>query len=143
MGARMAVIVKLRQEHLDAMIAHALEDAPVECCGVLAAADGTVVATHRMKNTEKSPYRFNIHPLEYKRLSDALEEDGQEVAGFYHSHTGSEAKPSPTDIRAMGPFFGPPVVHFVLGVADRAKPHARVFFIEETAATEHEYEILL
>ena len=138
----MAVIVKLKQEHLDAMLAHALEDAPVECCGILAARDGAVVSIHRMKNTEKSPYRFNIHPLEYKRLSDALEEDGLEVAGFYHSHTGSEARPSPTDIRAMGPFFGPPIVHFVLGVADREKPHARVWYIEGTTTHEHEYELI-
>jgi proteasome lid subunit RPN8/RPN11 len=138
----MAVIVRLKQEHLDAMIAHALEDAPVECCGVLAARDGAVVAVHRMKNTENSPYRFNIHPLEFKRLSDAIEEAGQEVAGFYHSHTGSEARPSPTDIRAMGPFFGPPIVHFVIGVAEREQPHARVFFIEGTVANEHVYELV-
>ena len=138
----MAVIVTLKQEHLEEMIAHALADAPVECCGVLAAAGGVVAATYPMRNTENSPYRFNIHPLEFKRLSDGIEEEGREVAGFYHSHTGSEARPSPTDIRAMGPFFGPPVVHFVIGVADREHPHARGFSIEGPAANEHEYELV-
>ena len=137
----MAVVIRLRPEHLQAMIDHALEDAPVECCGVLAARDGEVVATYRARNTEASPYRFNIHPLDYRRLEEAINAGGATVAGFYHSHTGSEARPSPTDIRMMGPFFGPPYVHFVIGVADREHPHARVFYIENGGATEHQYEL--
>lgn len=137
----MAVIVTLKQEHLEAMIAHALEDAPVECCGLLAARDGTVIAVHRAKNVEASPYRFKIDGLEQLRITRTMDAEGSELAGFYHSHTGSEARPSPTDIRMMGTFFGPPYVHFVIGVADRAKPHARVFFIEDGAATEHEFAI--
>lgn len=137
----MAVVIRLRPEHLQAMIAHALEDAPIECCGVLAARDGQVIATHRARNTEASPYRFNIHPLEYRRLEEAINEAGAEVAGFYHSHTGSDPVPSPTDIRMMGPFFGPPYVHFVIGVADRDQPQARVFYIEAGGATEHEFEL--
>ena len=31
----MTVIVRLAQTDIDDMIAHALEDAPVECCGLL------------------------------------------------------------------------------------------------------------
>lgn len=138
----MAAVITLRQEHLDAMIAHALEDAPIECCGVLGAIDGVVNQLHRAKNTTASPYRFEFHPLETRRIFDEIEESGAQVAGFYHSHTGSEARPSPTDIRAMGPFFGPPYVHFVIGVADREHPVARVFHIEDGAATEHEYNVI-
>ena len=138
----MPPIVRLRRDHIDAMISHALEDAPVECCGILAAQDGEVVSIHRAKNTENSPYRFKIDPLQYARLEERLTDEGAEVVGFYHSHTGSEARPSPTDIRMMGPLFGPPFVHFVIGVADREKPHARVFHIGQNAATEHEYELV-
>ena len=138
----MPVALRVPRPHLEAMLAHALEDAPIECCGVLAARDGAVVAIHRARNTEASPYRFNIDPLEYGRLERAIEADGAEVAGFYHSHTGSPARPSPTDIRAMGPFFGPPFLHFVIGVEDPAKPEARIFTIEDGAAVEHEYEVL-
>jgi proteasome lid subunit RPN8/RPN11 len=136
------VVVRLRQEHLDAMIAHALEDAPVECCGILAAEDGAVTAVHRAKNAEASPYRFSIHPLETRKIEQAIDEAGADLAGFYHSHTGSEARPSPTDIRMMTTFFGPPFVHFVIGVADRDHPVSRVFYIEDGAATEHEYDVI-
>lgn len=138
----MAVVVRLKQAHLDAMIDHALEDAPVECCGFLATKDGAVASIKRARNKEASPYRFSIDPLETRRAEEAMDEQGQTLAGFYHSHTGSEPRPSPTDIRMMGPFFGPPYVHFVIGVADREHPIARVFQIEDGAAIEHQYEVI-
>jgi len=137
----MAVVVTLNQGHIDAMVQHALEDAPVECCGLLAAKDGVVVSVYRAKNKEASPYRFSIDGLEQRRIEERMDAEGAELVGFYHSHTGSEARPSPTDIRMMGTFFGPPYAHFVIGVSDRENPHARVFFIENGTAAEHEYAI--
>ena len=138
----MAAAITLRREHLDAMIAHALEDAPIECCGLLAKKDGVVVAVRRAKNKENSPYRFSVDPLETRRLEQAMDDEGSELAGFYHSHTGSDPIPSPTDVRMMGALFGPPYVHFVIGVADRDNPIARCWYIEEGDKTEQEFEIL-
>lgn len=137
----MAAAIRLRQEHIDAMVSHALEEAPIECCGLLAAVDDSVVAVHRAKNAECSPYRFSIHGLEQRRIEEAIDEAGTRLAGFYHSHTGSEARPSPTDIRMMNTFFGPPYVHFVIGVADRENPVVRAFYIEDGAYSEQEFEV--
>lgn len=138
----MAVAIRLRREHLDSMIAHALEDAPVECCGLLAQKDGKVVAVYRAQNREASPYRFSIDPLETRKLEEAMDREGTALIGFYHSHTGSDPVPSPTDVRMMGAFFGPPYVHFVIGVADREHPVARAWFIENGDKTEQEFEVL-
>ncbi|HMO95907.1 MAG TPA: M67 family metallopeptidase [Tepidiformaceae bacterium] len=138
----MAVAIRLRQEHIDSMIAHALEDAPIECCGLLASIDGEVVDVRRAKNKEQSPYRFSIDPLETRRHEEAIDDSGAQLAGFYHSHTGSPAVPSPTDIRMMGPFFGPPFVHFVIGVGDRENPEVRVWYIDGTERIEQEYEVV-
>ena len=138
----MSTIIKLSRQHLDAMIAHALDAAPVECCGLISTQRGQVVSVHRATNKEASPYRFSIDGREQRRIEEAMDSEGSELAGFYHSHTGSEARPSPTDIRMMSTFFGPPYVHFVIGVADRAQPHARVFYIDDGAATEHEFDII-
>lgn len=124
------------------MIAHALADAPVECCGLLARNGDNVTAVHPAANKEASPYRFSIDFKEQRRIENLMDDAGDELAGFYHSHTGSEPRPSPTDIRMMATFFGPPIVHFVIGVADREAPIARVFYIEDGVATEHEYELL-
>lgn len=124
------------------MVQHALEDAPIEACGLLAAVDGVVVEVRRAKNREASPYRFSIDPLETRKHEQAIDEAGAELAGFYHSHTGSPAVPSPTDIRMMGPFFGPPFVHFVIGVADREAPEVRVWYIEGAERSEQEFEVV-
>ncbi len=138
----MAPAIRLSQAHIDAMIQHALEDAPIEACGLLAARDGTVVEVRRAKNREASPYRFSIDPLETRRHEQAIDASGAELAGFYHSHTGSPPVPSPTDIRMMGPFFGPPFVHFVIGVADRENPEVRAWYIDGTERIEQEFEVI-
>jgi [CysO sulfur-carrier protein]-S-L-cysteine hydrolase len=138
----MAVIARLKQEHIDDMVRHAQEEAPVECCGLLAARDGRIVAVHRAANAEASPYRFSIDAKEQLRIQREMDETETEWAGFYHSHTGSPAVPSPTDIRQMTTFFGPPYVHFVIGVADPENPEVRVWYIENGERIEHEYEIV-
>ena len=124
------------------MIQHALDDAPTECCGILAARDGVTAGVHRTRNVEESPYRFSIDPREYLRIERALDEADTAVAGFYHSHTGTPAVPSPTDIRAMtGAGFAPPFVHFLVGVADRDHVEVRVWHIEEGDRVEQQYEL--
>ena len=138
----MTVAIRLKREHIDAMVAHALEDAPIECCGLLATRDGVVAAVRRAKNKEASPYRFSIDPLETRKHEMAIDDAGMELAGFYNSHTGSPAVPSPTDIRMMGPFFGPPFVHFVIGVADREEPEVRAWHIDGTERIECQFEIV-
>lgn len=136
------VAIRLKQAHIDAMVAHALEDAPIECCGMLATKDGVVAEVRRAKNKEASPYRFSIDPLETRKHEMAIDDAGMELAGFYHSHTGSPAVPSPTDIRMMGPFFGPPFVHFVIGVKDRDRPEVRVWHIDGADKFERAFEIV-
>lgn len=138
----MAVIARLRRDHIDEMVQHALEDKPVEACGMLAMRDGAIVSVHRAKNAEASPYRFSIDMKEQMRIDRAMEAEASEFAGFYHSHTGSPAVPSPTDVRQMSAMFGPPYVHFLVGLKDPEKPEVRVWYIENGDKTEHEYEIV-
>ncbi len=138
----MTVIVRLAQEHIDAMVTHALEDAPVECCGLLGGTGTTVASVHKAANAEESPYRFSIDFREQRRIEEELNEAGHAIQGFYHSHTGSEARPSPTDIRMMEVFFAPPYIHFVIGTSEPDTPVVRVFHIEAGTYTEHEYEIV-
>jgi len=138
----MPPVIRITRDQLNAIFAHALEDAPIECCGLLAATDGTVTGVLRAENKEASPYRFSIDPLETRRLEQQIDDAGSELAGFYHSHTGSDPIPSPTDVRMMGPFFGPPFVHFVIGVADRDHPVARAWHIADGDKTEQEFEVI-
>jgi proteasome lid subunit RPN8/RPN11 len=83
----------------DAMLEHAGEEDPNECCGILAIKDGVVTGHHRIVNVERSPYRYKMDPL-YFKVVDEVEDDGASPA-FYHSHTHSPAYPSQTDIRLV------------------------------------------
>src|SRR5437870_3763330 len=91
--------VQLPQAFADQIIAHALQDDPLECCGLLAGQDGQVVKVFPAANAAKSPFRFVIDSKELLRLFSEIEWGDNEwkVIGNYHSHTHSEAYPSPTD----------------------------------------------
>ena len=93
----MTVAIRLKREHIDAMVAHALDDAPIECCGLLASDDGTLAEVIRAKNKEASPYRSDIHPHETKRRLHEIAEKGHTLAGFYHSCGCAEAGKSGAD----------------------------------------------
>src|SRR5215210_2252558 len=90
--------MRIAPEHLDAMVAHAREEAPNECCGMLAARDGTAVRVYRARNAAASPRRYEVHPTDQFRIQDEIEGAGLELGAIYHSHTRSEPVPSQTDI---------------------------------------------
>ena len=91
--------MELPQQYADAMVQHALEEDPNECCGILSGQDGRVMKHYRITNSEASPYRYNMDPQELLRALQDTERHDWEFIGFYHSHTHSEAYPSATDVR--------------------------------------------
>jgi len=88
--------MRLTSEQHDALVAHAREEAPNECCGYMRLRDGVVHDVVRAVNDRASPYGYT---LDAKSLLGAFNatEDGFEVA-IYHSHPRSAAEPSQTDI---------------------------------------------
>jgi len=80
----------------DALVEHAREDAPNECCGYMRAADGAVEEVLRSQNLRASPYGYELDAKSLLAAND-LDEEGHEVA-IYHSHPRSPAEPSQTDI---------------------------------------------
>lgn len=90
------------REAFDAMVDHALAGAPQEVCGVLGGRFGgtesAVAVVERAANAASAPEReYAIDPAELLGLLDALEADGHDVVGFYHSHPRGPAGPSATD----------------------------------------------
>ena len=90
-------MLTLARSYVDEMIAHAREDVPNECCGIIAADDGTAKKLYRAVNAEASPYRYNVDPKDLLRIYRDLDDRGWDVMVIYHSHTHTEAYPSPTD----------------------------------------------
>ncbi len=83
----------------DEMIDYCLAGRPHEACGILARADGRVVRVFCMTNASASPVRYSLEPREQLAVYNRLDEEGWEIGGVFHSHTHTNAYPSPTDVR--------------------------------------------
>jgi [CysO sulfur-carrier protein]-S-L-cysteine hydrolase len=90
--------MRIARDLYEEMIAHAREEAPNECVGMVGSSDGRAVAVYRAENAEASPLRFRIDPEEQLELHNKIEDAGQELGAIYHSHTRTEPRPSQTDI---------------------------------------------
>jgi proteasome lid subunit RPN8/RPN11 len=129
----------LPQSFIDEMVAHAQEDAPNECCGIIAGEDGRAVKLFRAKNAEASPYRYNVEPKDLFRIYRECEANGWDFLAIYHSHTASEAYPSPTDVRLA---FWPEAYYILVSLKDAASPAVRAFRIVDGATSEEEIQPL-
>jgi [CysO sulfur-carrier protein]-S-L-cysteine hydrolase len=90
--------MRIARDLYEEMIAHAREEAPNECVGMVGSSNGRAVAVYRAENAEASPLRFRIDPEEQLELHNKIEDAGQELGAIYHSHTRTEPRPSQTDI---------------------------------------------
>jgi [CysO sulfur-carrier protein]-S-L-cysteine hydrolase len=105
--------VRISRQLLDEVIAHAREDAPNECCGMIASSDGEAVAVHRARNTAASPFRYEMDGMEQYRIQTEIEDAEQELGAIYHSHTRSAPEPSQTDINLA---FYPEALYVIVGL---------------------------
>ena len=83
----------------DEMVRHCLKGRPNEACGILASVDGTVVKIFRMTNAAASPMRYSLEPREQLAAYNKIDDEGWTLSGVFHSHTHTDAYPSPTDVR--------------------------------------------
>jgi proteasome lid subunit RPN8/RPN11 len=123
-------------EQWDAIVQHARDEAPNECCGLLWGADATVQEVERAENKRRSPYGFE---LTFPTLSKAneLDDEGYEI-GIYHSHPRSPAEPSQTDINlAQYPHW----TWLIVTLQDE-RPDIRAWRIEDGKVSEEPIEVL-
>ncbi|RMH06341.1 MAG: M67 family peptidase [Nitrospirae bacterium] len=109
---------------LEAMVAHARELDPHECCGILAGMNGYVQEHYRITNIlatltdrelarfdqaklsdlqrlppeQRADIAFQMDAREMARAQQDIRAKGLQLQAFYHSHTSSPARPSQTDI---------------------------------------------
>lgn len=122
-------------EMQDQIVAHALREAPNECCGLIAVRDGVAVAVRELENIHASPFRFEIEGQAQLRAMDEIEGSGAEVGAIYHSHTRSAPYPSPTDINMAA--WWPELEWLIVGTKG-PEPEVRSYLIDGGAVTEVE-----
>jgi proteasome lid subunit RPN8/RPN11 len=82
-----------------AILAHAREASPDECCGMLIGDGDQVEDAVRARNIADHPStRFLVDPRDHLAALREARGRGLDVVGFYHSHPRSAAHPSPTDL---------------------------------------------
>ena len=133
----------ISQELLDQIAAHAREEMPNECCGIVAvtpSSDGEpprATRVRRARNVHESPKRFEIDGKDVIRAIDEFDEAGWEMGAIYHSHTHTAPYPSQTDVNFAAHW--PGVEWIIVGLADHSAPEIRSYLIE--GGTVREVEI--
>jgi len=132
--------VRIAAGLVEEMVRHAREDAPNECCGVVAVRPGSppeAVSVHRAANAAASPMRFEIEPRHVLDLINRIEEEDLELGAIYHSHTRTAPYPSQTDINFAASW--PGVEWIIVGLAPGVDDaEVRSFLIDGGEVTEVE-----
>ena len=131
-------MLEIEERFVGEMIAHALENDSIECCGVLAGTQGQFQKLYRMTNVENSPYRYSWDSKELFQVWREMEGNDWEYRAVYHSHTHSPAYPSETDVRLAG---WPEAHYIIISLIDKEDPDVRAFRIVDGTITEEPIQV--
>jgi proteasome lid subunit RPN8/RPN11 len=122
-----------------AMVAHSYDGLPDEACGLLGGdlADDRVELFYPCRNAAGSSRVYTIDPGDHLRADRDAGGRGLDIIGVVHSHTHTEAYPSPTDV-AQAP---DPGWHYVIVSLKRPEPVVRSYRMVEGEVTEEEVAI--
>lgn len=134
----MTTVQSRREFHLDRgtyddLVEHAGSDFPYEVCGLLAGSDGRLAGHYRIPNAARSMTFYNMDPRAMLRAMNEMDDNGWDLLGIYHSHTHTEAYPSPTDVELA---FYADAVYLIVSLQDRDRPQIRAFDIVDGRISE-------
>jgi proteasome lid subunit RPN8/RPN11 len=128
------LVLRLSEAAYAQMIGLAYDRLPEEACGLLVGRARTSV-TERFepcRNAAESSRIYAIDGLDYMKVEKAADDDGLDLIGVMHSHTHTEAYPSPTDVeRAFDPNW-----HYVIVSLRDTAPVLRSYEIRDGVITE-------
>ncbi|HMC51945.1 MAG TPA: M67 family metallopeptidase [Acidimicrobiales bacterium] len=116
------------------MVGHCLDGLPLEACGLLAGDPpvAKVTVCYPTDNVAASARLYTVDPRQHLRADRDAEARGLEIIGVFHSHTHTEAFPSPTDV-AQAP---DPSWHYVVVSLRDLVPVTRSFRIVDGKVSE-------
>jgi proteasome lid subunit RPN8/RPN11 len=113
------------------MVAHCLDGYPLEACGLIAGVEeadtGRVEVAYPTANAAQSSRIYTVEPRDMLRADRDAEGRGLSLIGVWHSHTHTDAYPSPTDV-AQAP---DPTWHYVLVSLRDSEPSLRSYRIRD------------
>jgi proteasome lid subunit RPN8/RPN11 len=115
--------VRIRQDVIDAVIAHARREVPNECCGLLLGSRDAIDESYAARNVCASATRFLIDPEDHFEAIRRARRSGRAVRGAYHSHPRGPSQPSHTDAANLN---DPSLLHMIVSLEDD-DPRIRLF----------------
>jgi proteasome lid subunit RPN8/RPN11 len=118
-------MLRLPEQAYLEMVGLALDGYPLEVCGLLAGAGERVDVFYPCRNAAASAKVYEIDGRDFLHADRDAEARGIELLGVMHSHTHTDAYPSPTDIdQAPDPSW-----HYVIVSLREAEPVLRSYRI--------------
>jgi proteasome lid subunit RPN8/RPN11 len=130
--------MKIAQALVDEMVAHAREDLPNECCGMIGGVDGEATSVIRVENSAASPLRYEMDPQAQYNTLKTIEDAGAELLGIYHSHTKSAAYPSQTDVNQAVAW--PEQVYVIVSLAEE-EADVKAFLLKDLKIANVELDV--
>jgi proteasome lid subunit RPN8/RPN11 len=124
-------MLTIPQTVIDALVAHARRDFPLEACGILGGKNGVVSEKYSMTNIDQSNEHFMMEPKEQFAVVKDLRAKGKIILAIYHSHPETPARPSVEDIRLA---LTPEVSYLIVSLAGEL-PDIKSFRIEGGVVT--------
>ena len=134
-------MLRISQDIIDAIVAHARADHPDEACGVVAGPVGSDRPERfiPMVNAARSPTFYEFDSLDLLRLYREMDARDEEPVVIYHSHTATEAYPSRTDVS----YASEPNAHYLLvSTREPDTEEIRSYRIVDGLITEEPVEIV-
>jgi [CysO sulfur-carrier protein]-S-L-cysteine hydrolase len=135
--------LRLSHAQYDTVVSHCFDGFPDEACGLFAGplvdamSTGVITGAYSCRNADQSARTYTVDSRDYLRAMRDAEERGDEIVGVWHSHTHTDAYPSPTDVRqAVDPMWW-----YVIVSLKHGEPVLRAFQIADDTITEVAVEV--
>jgi len=127
-------VLRLTNTVYQRLVGHCYDGLPLEACGLVGGDPATGKATlcYPTRNLAASSRIYTVDPKQHLQADRDAESRGQEIIGVFHSHTHTDAYPSPTDVRQAPD----PTWHYILVSLRDIAPVLRSYRIVDGNITE-------
>jgi [CysO sulfur-carrier protein]-S-L-cysteine hydrolase len=101
-----AATLRLTESQYATIVGNCYDGLPDEACGLLVGplsahgiSTGAISEARPCRNADASARTYTVDPRDMLAAGRAAEARGDEIVGVWHSHTHTDAYPSPTDVR--------------------------------------------
>jgi len=129
--------MRIARSLVDEIVAHAREDLPNECCGLIGGSDGVARTVYRARNEFATPYSYRVDSDDQYRITEKeMRGRGEDLLAIYHSHTKSPAYPSQTDLNEAVSW--PEQLYLIVSLQDSESPDVKGYWLKDKKIVEAE-----